>query len=35
MEGVVGDDYIPTLITFLPRPLAPRPSSSSTLENCL
>ncbi len=35
MEGVVGDDYILTLITFLLRPLTPRPSSCSTLENCL
>jgi hypothetical protein len=25
MEGVVGDDYIPTLVTFLPRPLPPPP----------
>jgi hypothetical protein len=23
MEGVVGDDYTPTLVTFLPCPLAP------------
>jgi hypothetical protein len=31
MGGVVGDDYIPTLVTFLPRPLAPRPSPLAPL----